>query len=65
MPPIFFCNHGDGAGAVKGGVQCSVREWSRPATDQDLYDVATAINSLQNNALVGVFRADDSELINE
>ncbi|ABO50767.1 protein of unknown function DUF1659 [Desulforamulus reducens MI-1] len=35
------------------------------ATDQDLYDVATAINSLQNNVLLGVYRADDSELINQ
>ena len=35
------------------------------ATDQDLFDVATAINSLQNNALLGVYRTDDSELINQ
>lgn len=35
------------------------------ANDQDLYDVATAINGLQDITLVSVFRADDSELINE
>ncbi|PHJ38124.1 hypothetical protein P378_11535 [Desulforamulus profundi] len=35
------------------------------AADQDLYDVAQAINSLQNASLVGIYRADDSELINQ
>ncbi|MDO7788203.1 DUF1659 domain-containing protein [Desulforamulus aquiferis] len=35
------------------------------ATDQNLYDVATAINSLQSTSLVGIYRTDDSELLNQ
>ncbi|SHE66607.1 DUF1659 domain-containing protein [Desulforamulus putei] len=35
------------------------------ATDQDLYDVAQAISSLQDNALLAVYRVDDGELINQ
>lgn len=35
------------------------------ATDQDLYDIAGALNSLQSTSLVAVFRVDDSELINQ
>lgn len=35
------------------------------ATDQDLYEVAQAINSLQNNAVLAVYRVDDGELINQ
>ncbi|MCL5289432.1 MAG: DUF1659 domain-containing protein [Bacillota bacterium] len=35
------------------------------AADQDLYDVAQAINSLQNNAVLAVYRVDDGELINQ
>lgn len=35
------------------------------ATDQDLFEVATAINSLQNNALLAIYRTDDAELINQ
>lgn len=33
------------------------------ATDQDVFDVANAINSLQTRALVAIYRADDSELV--
>lgn len=35
------------------------------AADQDLYDVAMALNSLQSVNLAGIFRVDDSELINQ
>lgn len=35
------------------------------ATDQALFNVAMAINSLQNNALLAVYRTDDSELMNQ
>ncbi|WP_003539779.1 DUF1659 domain-containing protein [Desulfotomaculum nigrificans] len=35
------------------------------ATDQALYDVATAINTLQSIALLGIYRSDDSELMNQ
>ena len=35
------------------------------AVDQDLYDVATAINTLQSTALLNVFRVEDAELINQ
>lgn len=35
------------------------------AADQDLYDVATAINTLQTTALLNVFRVEDAELINQ
>lgn len=35
------------------------------ATDQDIYDVANAINSLQSNALIALYRVDDAELVNQ
>ncbi|MEG6523079.1 DUF1659 domain-containing protein [Desulfotomaculum sp. 1211_IL3151] len=35
------------------------------ATDQDIYDVAAVLNSLQNSPLLAVYRQDDSELINQ
>ena len=35
------------------------------ATDQDIFDVAAALNSLQSSTMVGVFRVDDAELINQ
>jgi len=35
------------------------------ATDQDLYDVAGAINSLQAKPLVAVYRVDDGELVSQ
>lgn len=35
------------------------------AADQDIYDVAVALNSLQNSPLTAVYRLDDAELINQ
>lgn len=35
------------------------------ATDQDIYDVASVLNSLQNSPMLAVYRQDDSELINQ
>lgn len=35
------------------------------ATDQDLYDVAQALNGLQTNSLHSVCRVDDGELLNQ
>ncbi|GAB6179386.1 DUF1659 domain-containing protein [Desulfotomaculum defluvii] len=35
------------------------------ATDQDIYDVALALNSLQNSPMLAVYRVDDAELINQ
>lgn len=35
------------------------------ATDQDIYDVALALNGLQNNSLAGLFRVEDAELVNQ
>ncbi|GAB6158814.1 DUF1659 domain-containing protein [Desulfotomaculum varum] len=35
------------------------------AADQDIYDVAQAINSLQSRTLVAVNRVDDNQLVSE
>ncbi|GAB6159317.1 hypothetical protein JCM39194_25170 [Desulfotomaculum varum] len=35
------------------------------ATDQAIYEVAQAISSLQEQTLLGVYRVDDGELINQ
>lgn len=35
------------------------------ATDQDIYDVAAALNSLQNSPMLAVYRVDDAELVNQ
>ncbi|MDD3841008.1 MAG: DUF1659 domain-containing protein [Clostridia bacterium] len=34
------------------------------SADQDLFDVAQAVASLQKNGLVGIIRVDQSELVN-
>ncbi|WP_041274694.1 DUF1659 domain-containing protein [Desulforamulus reducens] len=35
------------------------------ATDQDIHDVAAALNSLQNSPMLAVYRVDDAQLINQ
>lgn len=35
------------------------------ASDQDLFELSQAINSLQEDTLAGVYRVDDGELISE